>query len=352
LVRPLFAVRNGIARLHRGMVPPEVALVEASFGIIDTKTLAVVADLGVADQLASGPMPAAELAAACAVDADALARVLRYLVGRGFFARTRDGRFRNNKRSALLRDIDGTSRAWMQFFGADWHVSGWNHLAHSVRTGASAAELALGRPFWEYLTEVNADAGTVFDAAMESVSSVQKQAIARKYPWDSYDTVCDVGGGTGTLLTAILAGYPKLHGVLFDLAPVVAKSAPVLAAASVTDRVQVIGGDFFVAVPEGCDCYLLEAIVHDWDDASCVRFLSNCRDAMTPDGRVLVLETLMPTHDGDHFAKATDLEMLVDTGKGRERTRDEYTTLFAEAGLRINRTIPIAITTIFELARA
>ncbi|MSO78618.1 MAG: hypothetical protein EXQ79_03330 [Acidimicrobiia bacterium] len=101
--------------------------------------------------------------------------------------------------------------------------------------------------------------------------------------------------------------------------------------------------------PRGCDRYLLQAIVHDWDDDSCVRFLSNCRDAMAPDGRILVLEIIMPTHTGDHFAKAIDLEMLVDTGKGRERTRHEYEALFAQAGLRIHKTIPIAITTIFEL---
>jgi C-methyltransferase len=351
-IRPLIATRNGLARIRRAMVPPEVALLETSLGVIDTKALNVVAELGVADHLDGGPRTAEELAAECTADPDALARILRYLVGRGFFARTRDGRFRNNKRSRLLRDDSGSARAWARFFGSQWHVSGWNQLDVSARTGESAAGAALGRPFWEYLTSVDPAAGAVFDDAMASVSGVQMEVIARKYDWGRCTRVCDVGGGTGTLLSAIVRRHPHLRGVLFDLPSVVAKAPPVLEANGVADRVDVVGGDFFTAVPDGCDRYVLQAIVHDWDDDSCVRFLSRCREAMTDDGRVLVLEAIMPSHDGDHFVKAIDLEMLVDTGAGRERTSDEFEALFSRAGLRVRRTVGIALTTMFELERA
>lgn len=350
LVRPLLAVRNGVARLHRGMVPPEVVLLESTLGVIDTKALHVVAELQVADHLADGPRAVDELAATCDADADALGRLLRYLVSRGFFARTRDGRFRNNKRSDAMRALGG--RSWAQFFGAQWHVEIWNQLEHSVRTGRAATEVSLGRPFWEYLTEVNPAAGAVFDEAMASASGVQMDVVARKYDWGSCSRVCDVGGGTGTLLSAVLRAHPNLRGVLFDLPTVVAKAGPVLEEAGVADRVEVVGGDFFASVPEGCDRYMMQAIVHDWDDESCVRFLSNCREAMTPAGRVLVLEFTLPEHDGAHFAKSTDLEMLVDTGAGRERTRAEFDALFARAGLRVRRAIPIVLTTMFELERA
>jgi len=137
--------------------------------------------------------------------------------------------------------------------------------------------------------------------------------------------------------------------VLFDLPPVVAKAKPVLDRAGVSDRVEVVGGSFFDAVPEGCDRYLLQAIVHDWDDDSCARFLTRCREALASGGRVLVLEQTMPEHDGDHMVKTLDLEMLVDTGKGRERTRAQFDALFARAGLRVKRVIPIAITSLYEL---
>ena len=349
MLRPLIATRNGLARLHRAMVPPEVALLEASMGVIDTKTLNVVAELGIADLLADGPKTAEELAASCGADPDALHRILRYLVGRGFFARARGGRFTNNRRSKLLRETPDAARAWARFFGSDWHVSAWNRLDVSARTGSAAAEAALGRPFWDYLTTEDPDAGAVFDAAMAAVSSVQMNVIARKYPWSECRRICDVAGGTGTLLSAILARHRDLNGVLFDLPSVVAKARPVLDAAGVAGRVEVVGGDFFEAVPAGCDRYLFQAIVHDWDDESCIKFLSNCRNAMAPSGRILVLEATLPTGDGDHFTKALDLEMLVDTGAGRERTRAEFADLFARAGLRVRKVIPIALTSLFEL---
>ena len=96
----------------------------------------------------------------------------------------------------------------------------------------------------------------------------------------------------------------------------------------------------------------MQAIVHDWDDDSCVQFLTKCRDAMAPGGRVLVLEAIVPEHDGDHFSKAVDLEMLVDTGAGRERTRAQFDALFARAGLRVRRVVPIALSSLFELEPA
>jgi hypothetical protein len=164
--------------------------------------------------------------------------------------------------------------------------------------------------------------------------------------------VCDVGGGTGTLLAGILTAQPQLHGTLLDLPAVVAKADATLHEAGVADRVTVVAGDFFTSVPSGCDRYLLQAIVHDWDDESCVQILSNVRRAMPPGGRALVLEQELPRHGGWHLAKALDLEMLVDTGAGRERTRKEFEALFARAGLRVTRRGALPVLTIFELAAA
>jgi predicted O-methyltransferase YrrM len=350
VVRPLLAARNGLARARRGVVPPELALVELAMGIIDTKALAVAADLGVSDALGDGPHQPNELAATLGVDADALERLLRYLVGRGVFDRTRDGRFRNNRASTLLRgDHPASMRAWASFFGARWHVAIWNRLDHAVTTGLSAADAALGHDFWHHLTVVDPEAGQTFDDAMAATARVQQSVIATKYDWPEGTRICDIGGGTGTLLGAILAENPSCSGVLFDLPEVVAKAAPVLEAAGVVARVEVVGGSFFDTVPAGCDRYVLQAIVHDWDDDSCVRFLSRCREALASGGRILVLEQTLPEHDGDHMTKALDLEMLVDTGKGRERTRAQFDALFARAGLAVRRVVPIAVVSIYEL---
>lgn len=350
VIRPLLAVRNGIARVHRGMVPPEVAIFERAIGIVDTKAIAVATELGIPDALGDGPRASEDLATEVGADADALERLLRYLVGRGVFRRRRDGRFANNATSTRLRrDHPDSLRPWVRFYGAPWHVAIWNELEHSVRTGRGAAREALGYDFWDYLTTENPAAGLVFDEAMEAASRVQLDAVARRYDWPAEARVCDVGGGTGALLAAVVGAHPHMRGVLFDLPEVVAKAAPVLATAGVADRVEIVGGDFFAAVPEGCDRYVLQAIVHDWDDDSCVRFLTRCREAMAEGARVLVLEFVMPEHDGDALVKALDLEMLVDTGAGRERTRSEFDALFARAGLRVRRVVRIALTHVFEL---
>jgi len=349
IVGPLLAVRNAVGRLHRVIVPPEVVLVERTLGIVDTKAIAVAAELGVADLLTEGPRRADDLATATGSDADALARLLRYLVGRGVFAATRDGRFANNRVSERLRTGTDTSmRSWARFFGARWHVDGWNHLDHAVASGEAGFVHATGSTFWDHLREDPA-AGRCFADAMAEASRLQVDLVAAAHDFTSCRTVCDVGGGTGTVLAGILAENPHLRGVLVDLPEVVAGAPAVLAGRGVADRVDVVGGDFFASVPEGCDRYVLQAVVHDWDDDSVVQILERVRDAAAPGARVLVLEQPVPPGSGEHLVKAFDLEMLVDTGAGRERTVEEYRALFLRAGLRTVRITPVSISTLFEL---
>lgn len=181
---------------------------------------------------------------------------------------------------------------------------------------------------------------------------MQRDAVAARRDFAACRTVCDVGGGTGTLLAGIVAAHPAVHGTLFDLPAVVADAGPVLAAAGVADRVEVIAGDFFSSVPAGRDRYVLQAVVHDWDDEACVRLLGNVRQALPPHGRALVLEQELPRRRGWHPAMALDLEMLVDTGAGRERTRAELDALFARAGLRVTGRQALSVLSVFELASA
>ena len=182
VVRPLLAMRDAICRLHDGIVPPEAVLLERNVGLLDTKSLAVVADLGIADLLKDQPADAATLASAVNANADALDRVLRFLVSRGVFRRGRDRRYRNNRVSQLLRsDRDNSMRDWSRFFGASWHVDIWNHLDHSVTTGKSAADAAFGEPFWPYVTETDPRAGALFDAAMANMSRIQIQVVPQKH---------------------------------------------------------------------------------------------------------------------------------------------------------------------------
>jgi hypothetical protein len=155
-------------------------------------------------------------------------------------------------------------------------------------------------------------------------------------------TVADIGGGKGTLLAAILRANAHLRGVLFDRPAVVANAPEVLRTAGVADRCDIVPGDFFAAVPEGADAYIMANVLHDWDDAHCVHILDNCRAAMAAGGRVLIVERLIPDDPASALpVLLSDMNMLVFTG-GLERTNAEYGKLLTEAGLNPARVLPFA----------
>jgi O-methyltransferase len=337
-------VRNALGRIHAKAVPPPLLVMERLNGLVEAKVLSLVAELGIADRLAGGPRAAVHLAAEAGVDADALDRALGLLVSRGFFARTRDGRYENNAASMVLRsDHPESMRAWAEFFASDWHWEMWNHARHSVATGHSASKEAFGAEFFDYLTTVNPQAGESFNRALAGTSALAGPILAKGYDFSDVMRLCDVGGGTGGMLGEILAVYPSLRGVLFDLPEVADQARAHLGARGLNDRVEVIGGSFFETAPEGCDAYMMQAIVHDWDDDSCVTILSNVRRAMRSGARVLVIENVLSPEPSpaDQFARSFDLVMLVTSGRGRERTRAQFDALFARAGFRIARDITL-----------
>lgn len=334
----MLRARHALGRAHRKLVPTTARILEGSFGLIETKALGAAAELRVADALESAPLTTTELAGRVGADPDALGRLLRLLSSLGYFAE-RDGRWTNSPTSELLReDHPESMRAWALFLASDWVGRIWNELPTSVRTGGSGTEAAFGMEYFE-LMQQRPETGEVFDAAMAAASRFTAPFVCAGYDFAAFTRVCDVGGGTGTLLGAILAANSGLRGVVFDLPDVIAGAPAELAARGVADRCGVVSGDFFESVPGGCDLYLLQSIVHDWDDESAVRILTRVREAMTPGSRVLVLEGIVPSSGVAHPSKYADLLMLVLTGKGRERTEPEYATLAARAGLRLERVV-------------
>jgi hypothetical protein len=309
--------------------------------------LQIVAKLGVADLLASGPRPVAELADATATNADALKRVLRALTSVGVFASDGQERYGLTPLGECLRSDARQSIRNRLIMHGTTHWQNWGELEHSLRTGLPAFERAFGKPLFDYLAS-DPDASLRFDQSMAYRGAIDATAVVAAYDFSDATTVVDVGGGNGTLLAAVLAAAPSARGVLFDLPHVVAGSGSVLLRAGLSERVRVEGGSFFDAVPRGGDVYLLQKVLHDWDDERSIRILANCRTAMEPSARLLVLETLVPPGDAPHFSKLIDVHMLVETG-GRERTGEEFDRLLAGAGLRLQRTLPTASETVSVL---
>jgi hypothetical protein len=278
------------------------------------------------------------LAPEVGADATALRRILRALASLGLVASDADGRYRTAALGqALRRNVPGSMHALAVLYGEDWLWGAYGRTMHSVRTGQPGFVAAHGRSLYEHLEAVP-EAAAAFHGAMSGYSAQEEAAILAAHDFADCATVVDVGGGEGALLQAILRAHPTVRGVLFDLPTAVGAVVGRLDPA-VRDRLEVDPGDFFAGVTPGGDCYVLKSVLHNWEDDRAVAILRACRDAMAPRGRVVVIERVVPEGDGPSEAALFDVNMLVVVG-GRERTEDEYRSLFAGAGLGVSRVVP------------
>ncbi len=302
-----------------------------------TQAIYVAAELGIADVLAAGPRTADELARETGMHGASLYRVLRALASVDIFREDGEGRFSLTPMGTLLEsDAPGSKRSLARMAGAEFYRS-WGSLLSSVETGCAAFDKVFGKSFFHFMS-VNPDRWRIYDEAMTGVHDSETMPVLDAYDFASFRTIVDVGGGNGLALAAILRRHPEIRGILFDLPAVADRAKEVVAGSGVSDRCRTVGGDFFDSVPSAGDAYLLRHVIHDWEDREAIAILGNCRDAMRPGGRVLVVESVIPSGNEPCFGKWLDLMMLV-VG-GRERTREQYEELFSAAGLRLTRVVP------------
>lgn len=217
-----------------------------------------------------------------------------------------------------------------------WAATG--ELLHSARTGQTGFEKAIGLPVFPFLEKHPQDA-EIFNDAMVGFHGDEPPAVASAYDFSGIRTLVDVGGGTGNLIINILRRHPHLKGTIYDLAHVADAARKRLAQEGLAQRCSVESGSFFERVPAGADAYTLSHIIHDWDEASCLKILRNCREAMAPQGRILIIEMVIPGPNEPHPGKLLDVIMLAIPG-GRERTPAEYEALLAKADLRLACIVP------------
>lgn len=207
-------------------------------------------------------------------------------------------------------------------------------------TGEAAFPRARGMPLWDYMAN-HSELGNAFDRWMSRQSDQHNTAIVAAYSFSGFGLVADIGGGRGSTLAAILQANPSLRGILLDLPQVVAHPAP-LEKAGVADRCEVMGGDMLQGVPAGADAYVVKRVLMDWGDEQAARILRNCADAMPEDGKLLVVEMVLPSGNEPSPGKAFDLLMLLVHAGARIRTKAELGDLLVAAGLRLTRVIPTA----------
>jgi hypothetical protein len=310
--------------------------------IIDGYQLArcvqVAAELGLADLLKDGGRSSDELAALTGTQPQALFRLMRALASAGIFVQQESRSFALNEPARLLiSDGDGSLRALAMLAGQQ-HYPSWGHLMHSITTGDAAFDDLHGQNVWQFRSE-HPEAGRVFDQAMQANTAASVQAVVKAYHFAHAQHVVDVGGGSGVLMTAVLAGNPSLRGTLFDRAQAIPRGIKQLAEAGLLDRCAAIAGDFFEFVPPGGDLYLLQRVLHDWDDDTAAQILANCRRAMQTSHSLVLIERVLPTGTPPLEAALIDLTMLVVNG-GRERTESEFRALLELAGFRLTAITP------------
>jgi O-methyltransferase domain len=321
--------------------PAHVGMFQLLQGAMVTGAISCVAQLGIPDLIDAGPKSAPELAGQIGADADALYRLMRASASVGVLSEGADGRFSQTPLSAVLRtNANPSLRAFAIMHGREWHEMGWSNLEYCVRTGKQALDKLYGKHVFEFF-QTNCDEAQIFNQAMSDLSAIDGPAVVDAYSFERVHSLVDVGGGHGSLLAAILARNPHLKGILYDVEGVVegAKAGPLQ---PMLDRCAFQSGDMFSSVPDGADAYVMKHIIHDWPDDLCVKILQACRKGVNPGGKLLVVDNVI--QPGNDFApgKFLDLQMLIFPG-GRERTEKEFGQLFAAAGWRLTRIIPLPV---------
>ncbi len=313
-------------------------------GAMVVQAIHVAAKFAVADLVAGGPKSIEELAEATHTHGSSLGRFLRALTSLGIFAEDSTGRYRQTALSdTLRRDHPESIRPSAMMLGAHfvWKPSG--ALEETVHTGQPSFERVYGAPFFEYLAGHSEDAAA-FNAAMSS-SPDYLAAIVGAYDFSKFERIVDVGGGHGLLLAGILSANPGLRGVLYDL-PAVVAGASAVRQEPISQRCEIMGGDFFEGVPAGADAYILKGIIHDWNDEAALKILKNCRRAIHPGGRLLVVDAAL-TRSTEPATALMDMLMMVLTS-GRERTESEFRSLLQEAGFSMVPVIRAARVSMME----
>jgi hypothetical protein len=322
-------------------LPPHAHLIQMGTASWVSAVVYGAAKLGIADHLAAGPRSAAELAGTTRTHAPSLHRLMRTLAGLGILTEREGQRFAlTSLGEALKTDAPGSARATLLAFcgPAFWHS--WEEILYSLETGKTGFEKANGRPFFEYLAQHPQEA-SYFSEAMVGYHGAEPAAVASAYDFSEFKMIVDVGGATGNMLAAILSQHATPRGVLYDRPHVVTDAPALLEARGVASRVTIEPGDFFERVPAGGDAYLLSHIVHDWNEEQCLTILGHCRNVIQPGGRLLIVETVLPSGDTPHQGKVQDMVMLVFPG-GQERTEAEYASLLGKARFRLSRVVPTA----------
>jgi len=318
-------------------VVPQEQIMGILMGVVHGRCVVAAAELELADVLAKGPLPVETIAAQSRANADSVFRLLRALETIGFFTQVAPRVFANTPLSDCLRkDVPGSVWSFARICAPGWvYWDGYGEMLPTLRTGTTSLFQTWGYDVWEHYHR-NPEQSVVFNDAMRTMTALMTPAVTAAYDWSRFPVIADIGGGIGSQLVDIVDANPRCRGILFD-------QPDVVCAAIAHHRIDHVEGNFFDYIPVEADAYILRNIIHDWDDEGGIAILKTLRKATKPEARVMLVEWVIEDTSEFQFGKWTDITMMTGVG-GRERTKDEFETLFKRAGFILEEIIPSAST--------
>jgi O-methyltransferase domain len=305
-----------------------------SGGYYVSRSLQVVADLGIADLISDVPVSASELARSTGSQPDALGRVLSLLCANGVFARV-DDRFCHTEASRVLRtDHPMSMRPFARMFGIPVLWQAVMCLDESVATGRPMGDEVTPGGLWHYF-EQHPDANEKFNHTMAAKSQAVIPLVVAAYDFTQFSRIADVGGGRGHLLSAILQSSSLSRGILFDQPHVVEQATGIA-----SPRLELCGGNFFEDKLPEAEAYVLMEVIHDWDDQRAEKILRAVRHAAPVAAKLLLVEAMMPEQPVPCWTTTLDVVMLNLLG-GRQRSMSEYVSLLNRCGFGQVQEIPV-----------
>ncbi len=344
----VLGLRRALLRAADALLPAEAAMWQHTMGLGRAQVIGTIAELGVADQLDAGPATAAQLAPRLGVDADALHRLLRAAADDGVVRLDRRGRFRLTRLGRTLRsDAAQTMRPWARYFTLESTRTAWGDLTESVRTGEAAFKRRHGVSVWDWFAE-HPEEERLFAGAMRAMTEIEAGLIATSPLFGGAAVHCDLAGGSGTLLAAMLAERPEVRGVLVEAPGVLTEASSLFERHGLRARVDLVPGNIFERIDAPADVYTLKNVLHDWDDARSLQILANVRQAMPAGSRLVVVEQHSERNRPAMFASITDLHLLTQSDDGRERSTGELQALLRQAGLTPGRVARVGLHQLVE----
>jgi orsellinic acid C2-O-methyltransferase len=321
------------------------------YGYMPTFLISAALRLEIPDRLGDSTMTSEELATATQTHHPSLTRMLRAMAAVELMTEVEPGRFKLTPAGALLRaDVPGSVQGQAKIMLDESMWRAWPALEHSVRTGERAFDHVFGTDYLThtgYFNHLDKRSGLwdVINRSMIEDTQTAAVSIVQVYNFAAFSTIVDIGGGSGALSAAILAANPGLRGIVFDRSTGIEATPSILAAAGVTDRCEIRTGDFLTAVPEGGDLYMLKSVIFNWhDDHLAATILGNCRRVIPDDGRLLLVEQILPPQVDFTMPSHIylyDVNSLVNLS-GRQRTEAEYRALLVTAGFELVTIIPLS----------